>query len=162
VYQAFPNPTVPEPAPKSVLRAVLLMCAGAVAYLISGIAGAVSFMSAPQRILGGGRPPPGAAVPAGVVTAVSAVQVTVILLSIVVPVVLWLWMAWKCRAGRPWARTLSTVLFGLATLFTLGSLAGSTGTWGLLGMIVSWLIGLGAVILLWQRPSSSFFRATPR
>lgn len=48
-------------------------------------------------------------------------------LSIVVPIVLWLGMAWKCKAGRSWARVLSTVFFGLATVVTLTS--GPHGAW---------------------------------
>jgi hypothetical protein len=37
---------------------------------------------------------------------------------------------------------------------------GSAWRLGLLGAILGWFIGLGAVILLWQRSSSSYFRAT--
>jgi protein-S-isoprenylcysteine O-methyltransferase Ste14 len=82
--------------------------------------------------------------------------------SIVVPVLLWLWMARKCKAGRPWARIVSTVLFGLGTVATLLSLGTTTGFWALAGMIAGWLAGLGATILLWQRPSSWYFRPGPR
>jgi hypothetical protein len=66
-------------------------------------------------------------------------------------------MAWKCAAGRSWARVLSTVFSGLATVATLT--LDPAGAWGLFGAILSWLIGLGAVILLWQRSSSYYFRA---
>ena len=108
---------------------------------------------------------PGSQVPGVVVGAVTAVSVGVIVVvavfSIVVPIVLWLWMAWKCKAGRSWARIVSTVLFGVATLATLGTLR-DTSAWGLAGAIASWLIGLGATILLWQRSSSWYFRPAPR
>jgi hypothetical protein len=29
-------------------------------------------------------------------------------------------------------------------------------------LIVNWIVGLGAVILLWQRSSSAYFRTAPR
>ena len=88
--------------------------------------------------------------------------IAMVVISIVIPILLWLWMAWKCKAGRPWARIVSTVLFGLGTLATLLSLATTTGFWALLGMIAGWLAGLGATILLWQRSSSRYFGAAPR
>jgi hypothetical protein len=136
VYQAFPSP-VPaasaEPAPAPVRRAVYLMYAGAAVYVISGIVGVITLGNA------------------------TVVSTAVTLISIVVPILLWLWMAWKCKAGRPWARIVSTVLFGLGTLATLLSLAATAGFWGLLGMIAGWLAGLGATILLWQRSSSRYF-----
>ena len=40
---------------------------------------------------------------------------------VLVPIALWLWMAWANGWGRNWARILSTVLFGLATLDLTGS-----------------------------------------
>jgi len=30
---------------------------------------------------------------------------------------LWLWMAWKNKQGRPWARVVSTVFFGVFTAY---------------------------------------------
>ncbi|MBO0803486.1 MAG: hypothetical protein J2P25_10495 [Nocardiopsaceae bacterium] len=71
---------------------------------------------------------------------------------------LWWWMAQSCRAGKPWARTVSTVLFGIYTLAQVAT-AGtpSSGLSRIYGIVV-WLIGLVAVVLLWQRPSTEFFR----
>lgn len=149
MYQAFPSPIpAASAAPASVRRAVHLMYAGAVVYAISGIVGVIT--------LGSAGPDGTSGVPA------AGAVVRIALVSIVVPVLLWLWMAWKCKAGRPWARIVSTVLFGLATLATLSSLATTIGLWELLGMIAGWLVGLGATILLWQRSSSRFFSAAPR
>lgn len=163
VYRAFPAPA-PVPAasaglaPTSVRRAVYLMYAGAVVYVISGIVGVISLRNAGPgspfyASSGGSSSVPGAGV---------GVIIAMVLTSIVVPILLWLWMAWKCKAGRPWARIVSTVLFGLGTLATLLSLATTTGFWALLGMIAGWLAGLGATILLWQRSSSRYFGAAPR
>ena len=160
MYQAFPSPVpaaAARPAPAPVRRAVYLMYAGAAVYVVSGIVGVITLGST-----GPGNPfqasPHGSpSVPGAVVMTATVVTTAIALISIVVPVLLWLWMAWKCKAGRPWARIVSTVLFGLATLATLLSLVTITGFWELLGMVAGWLAGLGATILLWQRSSSRYF-----
>lgn len=129
------------------------MYAGAVVYAISGIVGLISLVTVAP-----GSPLDIHALPTPAADgATRAMLIVGAVLSIVAPIALWLWMAWKCAAGRSWARILSTVLFGLATVATLT--LGPAGAWGLFGSILSWVIGLGAVILLWQRSSSSYFRA---
>src|SRR6516165_1111825 len=76
----------------------------------------------------------------------------------VIGVALWLWMAQKNGQGRNWARILSTVLFGLATLDMFGVLSQPKTLLGLVFPVLTWLIGLGAVILLWRRESTEFFK----
>jgi hypothetical protein len=75
---------------------------------------------------------------------------------------LWLWMARTCGAGKSWARIVSTVLFAIDTINVLAGAAvpggGATRIYG----IVVWLVGLAAIVLLWQRSSSDYFRRTPR
>jgi hypothetical protein len=57
--------------------------------------------------------------------------------------------------GRNWARILSTVLFGLATLeltpylFGFGEVFGVT-VFGLIFPLLTWLVGLAVVWLLWR------------
>jgi hypothetical protein len=67
-------------------------------------------------------------------------------------------MAWKCKEGRSWARIVSTVFFGIASLGALSELTnlGTAGMWNL----VTWAVGLVAIILLWQGSSTDFFRAS--
>jgi hypothetical protein len=72
---------------------------------------------------------------------------------------LWVWMALMSKAGKSWARIVATVLFGLDTLFLLLGLARAGAAAGTLVSIVTWLIGLGAVIFLWRRDSSEYFTA---
>ena len=84
--------------------------------------------------------------------------------GLVVPAV-WLWMARANRRGRNWARIVSTVLFGVATLdmanvfvtppIRVGS-APTVLSW--LVPVLSWLAGLAAVWLLWRPDSSAFFK----
>ncbi|HEX6452594.1 MAG TPA: hypothetical protein VF060_24440 [Trebonia sp.] len=75
---------------------------------------------------------------------------------------LWLWMAQSCRAGKAWARTLSTVLFGIYTIAQIASVAIGSGGVGEIYNVVVWLIGLVAVIFLWQQPSTEYFRGARR
>jgi sulfite exporter TauE/SafE len=76
----------------------------------------------------------------------------------VIAAAVWIFLARACRNGNGWARTTGTVLFGLATVDTIvgvsAPLAGAVKIWGL----VTWLAGLTAVIFLWQRPSTAFFK----
>ena len=69
-------------------------------------------------------------------------------------IALWLWMARATSQGKNWARILSTVLLGLATL----QLLGNHGVDQVLFAVLTWLTGLPAVWLLWRPASSAFFR----
>jgi hypothetical protein len=82
--------------------------------------------------------------------------ITVVTLSGLAVPALWLWMARTNGQGRNWARIVSTVLFGVATL----QLPGDTRE-GIALMIIAaltWLAGLAAVWLLWRPASNAFFR----
>jgi hypothetical protein len=91
--------------------------------------------------------------------------ITLSIVSDLVPIALWLWMARANGQGRNWARSLSTVLFGLATL----DLTGAFGTpvirvtvvpmlFGPTLPVLTWLAGLAAVWLLWRPASTAFFK----
>jgi hypothetical protein len=69
-------------------------------------------------------------------------------------IALWLWMARATSQGKNWARILSTVLLGLATL----QLLGNHGVDQVFFAVLTWLTGLPAVWLLWRPASSAFFR----
>jgi hypothetical protein len=86
--------------------------------------------------------------------------VTVVIVGGLVVIALWLWMARATRRGRDWARILSTVLSGLATLqLARGFRQPVSGAemLSLLGVIPVWLPGLAAMWLLWRPASSAFF-----
>ncbi len=82
-----------------------------------------------------------------------------------VPIALWLWMAQACGRGRNWARIVSTVLFGVATLDLTGAF-GPPGfrlslvptVFGPTIPVLYWLVGLAVVWLLWRPASRAFFR----
>lgn len=159
MYQPYPSSgPAPEPVqtepPNSVNTAVKLMYAGAVVNalsLIIGLATIGSLRSALRR-----------AAP----TLTSAqlhnyevffVAVTVV--SGVLGIVLWLWMARMNKAGKSWARITGTVFFGIYTLLLLLGVARAGAAASTLVSILTWLIGLGTVILLWRRTSSEYFNA---
>jgi hypothetical protein len=90
---------------------------------------------------------------------IASAYVVIIVVVLLISVALWIWMAWANGGGRPWARIVASVLFGLNTVFLfIGiSRAGSSTLFTGLG----WLIGLVAIIMLWQRASSAYFRPGP-
>jgi hypothetical protein len=87
-------------------------------------------------------------------------QAVVVVGSVAIGVIsigLWVWMALMNKAGKSWARIVSTVLFGLDTLFLLLGLARAGAAGGTLVSILTWLIGLGTIIFLWRKDSSAYF-----
>jgi hypothetical protein len=92
---------------------------------------------------------------------VSQLNTFIISLAIVsglIGIALWLWMARANSRGKNWARILSTVLFGLATLDMVGVFSEPKTLLGLVFPVLTWLVGLGAVWLLWRPDSSAFFK----
>ena len=75
----------------------------------------------------------------------------------IIGVGLWLWMARMNLKGRNWARITGTVFFGLNTLDLLGVFRSASAVSAVFA-IVTWLVGLGAVIMLWRRESTAYFK----
>ncbi len=71
---------------------------------------------------------------------------------------LWIWMAFASKGGHNYARIVSSVLFGLNTLFLLINMPARVSRAGLIASLVTWLAGLGAVVLLWRKDSSVYFQ----
>ena len=140
-------------APPSVLNAVKLMYVGAAVSTVSLVISLVDISGTKAAIR--------KARPNLTVTQVNQLNTFIIALALiagVVGVALWLWMSRANSQGKNWARILSTVLFGLATLDLFGVLSQPKTVLGLVFPALTWLIGLGAVILLWRRESSEFFK----
>ena len=77
----------------------------------------------------------------------------------VISIGLWVWMALMNKAGKSWARIVAIVLFGLNTLLLLFGVARTGAATGILVSILTWLIGLGAVIYLWRKDASAYFNS---
>ena len=149
-YPSTGQPAEPlrPPAPAPVLTAAKFMHGGAIssaAYLIA----ALPFMGDIHGKVLGHRL---------TVTPLSITLVTVVGLAVIA---LWLWMARATSQGRNWARILSTVLFGLATLELLSAIEviGEIGVAQAFFAALTWLSGLAAVWMLWRPASSAFFKS---
>jgi hypothetical protein len=92
----------------------------------------------------------------------SAANEYVILLAVVgvIGVLLWLWMAWANNRGSNWARIVASVLFALNTIFFILDLrrAGIS----IIAILLEWLVGLAAIILLWRRETTAFMTPPQR
>ncbi len=154
-YPSSVKPVEPErpPAPPSVQNAAKLMYAGAAAATVS----LVIFLASIGAIRNANKtahPPLTSSQLNGFFVSTSV--------YLVISVGLWLWMARANLAGRSWARMIATVLFVLNTVDLYGVLHYPKTLASLLIPVVTWLIGLGAVILLWRRESTEFFRPPGR
>ena len=154
-YPSSGKPVEPEqlPAPPPVMNAVKLMYVGAAVSTVSLI---VSLAD-----IGGTKAAIKKAKPSLTATQINQLNTFIISLAIVsgvIGVALWLWMARSNNQGKNWARILSTVLFCLATLDLIGVFSQPKTVLGLVFPLLTWLVGLGAVWLLWRKESSAFFK----
>lgn len=141
------------PAPPSVVNAVKLMYAGAAVSTVSLV---ISLAD-----IGGTKAAIKKARPTWTTAQVNQFDRFIIITAIVsgvIGIALWLWMARASNQGKNWARIVSTVLFGLATLDLIGVFSQPKTLLGLLFPVLTWLIGLGAVFLLWRPDSAAFFK----
>jgi hypothetical protein len=166
MYQPYPSAGQPaEPrrpvAPAPVLTAVKLMYAGAAVsgvYLIILLAIVIGDTKAVHATWNGHR-------------LATAPTITLGIVPGLVVIALWLWMARANGQGRNWARILSTVLSGLATLQLIKLISDlqqpvSQAGFGVMVLnyavtvlfAVAWLAGAAAVCLLWRPASGAFFK----
>jgi hypothetical protein len=158
MYQPYPStgkPVEPErPAPPPpVLNAVKLMYAGAAVSTVSLVISLIDISGTKAAIVKA-RP----SLTAAQVNQLNTFIIALAVISGVLGVALWLWMSRANSQGRGWARILSTVLFGLATLDLFGVLSQPKTVLGLVFPVLTWLIGAGAVFFLWRPESSAFFK----
>jgi hypothetical protein len=154
-YPSGGNTVEPErpPAPASIENAVKLMYGGAAVSTVSLIVALVTVGSIKTAIK--------KAKPNFTVAQVNQADHFIIGLAIVsgvIGIVLWLWMARANGQGRNWARILSSVLFLLATVDLLGVFSQPKTAIGLVFPVLTWLIGVCTIVLLWRKESTAFFR----
>jgi len=147
----MPEPVRPGPPP-SVVMAVRLMYTGAVISAVSLILGLATVGSLRDSL----RKSNPTLTPAQL----HSLQIVFLVGSVVIGLIsigLWVWMALMNKAGKSWARIVAAVLFGLYTLYLLFVAARAGVVAGALVPILTWLIGLGAIIYLWRRDASEYF-----
>ena len=176
MYQPYPGGDQPPaqsdqlaapvrpPIPQSVTRAVQVMYLGALASLVGIIIELLTRHSLRTYIhdhsTRNGHP----LTAAQVADTYHAELVALVVVGLI-GIALWLWMAQKNKAGKNWARITSTVFFALDTLGAIGGLAGGALSGGSVNRfygLVVWVIGGAAIILLWQRSSTEYFKRAPR
>ncbi|HEX2744826.1 MAG TPA: hypothetical protein VHN16_10545 [Streptosporangiaceae bacterium] len=135
------------------MKAVKLMYAGAAVSTVSLIVSLVSIGGTKAEIT---RSRPNLTV--AQVNQLNTFIIALALLSGIVGIALWLWMARANSQGKSWARIVSTVLFCLATVDLVGVVGEPKTLLGLIFPVLTWLLGLGAVFLIWRGQSSAFYK----
>ena len=161
MYEPSPaSGQVPEPQrippPRTVQNAVKFMYAGAAVEVVALVVALITRNSMKSALL---RIHPGYTA-AQLHTAVNTQTVSLVI-GAAVATGLWLWMAWANGRGYNWARILSAVFFGISTLDLLFTFAAVRAPGSLIIGFVIWLVGLGAIVLLFSRESNAFFRQPP-
>ena len=142
--------------PPSIQYAVRFIYAGAAIQALSVILDIAAVRGSIQSFLETGSATPLAA---SQLNTAGAVGVGFLILGGVVGASLWLWMARKNKAGRRWARSLSTVSFAILTVALAAVIPHTAAVGDKIIPVAEWLVGLLAIVLLWQRESSDFYTA---
>lgn len=161
-YQPYPTGTAATdltpgpPQPRAIAIAVRLMYAGAGLQVLGIILSLLTIPSLKSAIL--------KKYPSYTASQVHSAEVGGIVSIVLIGLVgigLWLWMAQANGAGKRYARIVATVLFVLYTVDVLISLGRAQEIVGFIFGIVTWLVGLGAALLLWRRDSSAYYNHVP-
>jgi hypothetical protein len=132
--------------PASMVNAIRLLYAGAGVGVIFGV---ITALTTHSTTVHGGNPASG------------AYKAGYILGGVIAGLIiggLWLWMAWANKRGRSWARILSTVFFGFLTLYAVAALVALPAAPKIV-IFVEWVTGFAAIVFLWQRPCSQYYKA---
>lgn len=154
MIQPYPTVDADQRPPATVLTAVKLMYAGAV---LSAIGVVVQFIGIPSE-RAHLRQQHNPKLSSDQIHSIVIGSVVLIAAIGIVSVGLWIWMARSNGAGKPWARIVSSALFALSTLDLLTSLRALGFQIGLVLGLLIWLVGLAAIILLWRKDSTAYFK----
>jgi hypothetical protein len=171
MYQAFPDGNQPPAqygesapsVPQSVDNAVRFMYMGAAASLIGIVIDLATVGPLRDKLVTLNNH--GTKLTSTQVTDSQHVAIGALIIAGVIGIAAWIWMAQSNQAGKSWARIVATLLFGIDTLSLIADINGASALSGTAATrvygIIIWLIGLAAIILLWQRTSSDYFRGSP-
>lgn len=152
--RSLAEPTAP---PAMVQRAIMLMYGGAATstvYLIAALATMGSLKSAMINANKTAKDP----LTASQINGEATGYIIYVVFVGVVAIALWLWMARANGQGKNWARIIATAAFCLWTLNTVGTVTQTRLVLAMVFPVITWLLGLGAVFLLWRPESTAFFK----
>jgi hypothetical protein len=159
-----PGAPVRPPLPQSVARAVQVMYVGALASLV-GIVIDLLVRHSLRSYIADHISRNGKKLTAAQVNNTYHAELAALIVVGLIGIGLWIWLARSSKAGKSWARIVATVLFAIDTIGAFVGLAGSAlggaSATRVYGFVV-WVIGLAAIVLLWQRASSDYFKGAPR
>jgi hypothetical protein len=148
-----------KPPPPSIEHAVWFIYAGAVIQALSAILEIAAVRGRIQSVLATRSATP---LTASQLNAAQAIGEVILVLGGAVGVSLWFWMARKNKAGRRWARSLSTVFFVILTVGLVAVVAQPVAGENKIIPVAEWVAGFVAMVLLWQTESSDFYAARSR
>lgn len=139
--------------PASVLNAVKVMYAGAVAEVVHAVI-FFATLSATKTVIEKRDPSFSA-------SHVSTLEHVVLIAGVVIALVgaaLFIWIARSCQSGKNWARVTGTVLCAIGVALFIYDLGAPEAVAARIFALVIVLIGLVAVVLLWLGSSSAYFK----
>lgn len=167
-YQSYPSrrridvglPVVPPPQPPSLRYAVYLMYVGAGVALL-GVVTALSLYGKIKTEIFNREQTNSHQIRAPYNVAelhrIANGSFVILIVAGVICVLLWLWMAWANNRASGWARIAASVLFALITVEAAVSRSEAPVPLISVGFIVlEWVVGLGAVVLLWRRETTVY------
>jgi hypothetical protein len=162
MYQPYPgsDTQLPElhrpPAPPSVLTAVRVMYVGAAASLL-GIIIDILTVSATKTAIEKRSPN----LSVSQVNSSQHVLVAGFIAGGVIAAVVWIVLARASAAGQNWARITGTVLFAISTVDAIVGLTAPVAALVKIWTVLVWLVALTAIVFLWRRSSTAYFKGTP-
>lgn len=162
--QAGPGPypsgpgAAPGPRPSSVRVAVVLMWVGAALSLI-GLLTAFGLQDDVRDMVADQLASQGTPISPELVEATVTVTLAIAVVSGLLGTGLWILNAVFCGRGAGWARILATVLGGFYLVNALFSLTQPSPAVSKLLVVLNVAVSVGAVVFLWLKPSSDWFRA---
>lgn len=162
-YPAAPGAEAgPRPVPQNVLMAFYVMLTGAVVTVLS----AAYMLTTIDQIRSDALEASGGVFRGDDLDILVYAGLAGGILTSLVTAGLWVWLAFACRAGKNWARVTGTVLFGINVLFSVVAVISTLAApradlQSLAFTVVGVVIGLAAVILLWNPRSKAYFAPAP-
>lgn len=166
-YRAAPPPEARQPSapvaqPSAIRTAVRLMWAGAVISLLSLVVTLATVGSLKTQIRDQ-LDKSGQQVTSSTINAAYGFAIAFAVVTTLIAIGLWLWMAWKNGQGRGWARIVATVLAGINVLSTIYSVAsGSATPVSTIITVVNLILAIVIVVLLWRKESTAFYAANSK